>query len=136
MAGRRPRHADEQGQSAVEAAILAAGVLVLCFLPIAFGIYFHASSVAVAAAQEAARAARTGQADPTAAANSYLDHVGQPLSDRHIQVTDDPDSVCVHVDGYAKMIVPGLRIPVHARSGGVKERFRSEDTAYRPQVKC
>jgi TadE-like protein len=137
MTPRQSRTRDENGQSAVEAAVIVVGVLVLSFLPIAFGVYFHATSVATAAAQEAARAARTGQGDPTATANYYLDRVGQHvLTDRQVQVTGDADTVCVHVDGYATVIIPGIRIPVHARSAGIRERFRPENPLYQPHINC
>jgi Flp pilus assembly protein TadG len=136
MTRRRRPPRDQHGQSSVEAAIIAVGVLALCFLPVAFGVYFHDTSVATAAAQEAARAARTGQGDPTATANNYLDRVGSGLTDRQVSVSENPDTVCVHVDGYATIIIPGIRIPVHARSAGVRERFRPENPNYQPNVNC
>jgi Flp pilus assembly protein TadG len=134
---RRSTRHDERGQSEVEAALIIVGLFVFVFLPIAFGVYFHATEVATAAAQEGARVARTGDADPLAAVNTYLDRVGgKSLTDRQVQVTGDADTVCVKVDGYANVIIPGLRIAVHARSAGIREQFRPENQRYRPNIKC
>jgi hypothetical protein len=68
--------------------------------------------------------------------NDYLDQAGGSLTDPQVQVTGDADVVCVRVDGYATVIVPGLRIPVHARSAGIREQFRAENPRYRPKVRC
>jgi Flp pilus assembly protein TadG len=136
MLHRSGRRHDERGQVEIEAALIVVGLLVFVFLPIAFGIYFHAEDIATAAAQEGARAARTGTADPTATVNNYLDQAGGSLTNRQVQVTGDADVVCVKVDGYATVIIPGLHIPVHARSAGIREQFRAENPRYRPNVKC
>jgi hypothetical protein len=130
------RRHDEGGQVEIEAALIVVGLLIFVFLPIAFGIYFHAQDVATAAAQEGARAARAGSADPTGTVNDYLDQAGGSLTGRQVQVTGNSDVVCVQVAGYATVIIPGLRIPVHAASAGIREEFRTENPGYRPNVKC
>ena len=124
-----PRPRPEMGQASVEFVIVAVTFVLLCLLPIHFAIWFHATSVATAAAQEGARAARRAGAAPDAGvrqANAYLDRVGSFLEDRRVGETWGPDSVRVDVDAYAPALVPGLRLPVHAASAGVMERFRPE----------
>jgi Flp pilus assembly protein TadG len=120
---------DERGAATAEMVIAAPALLFLCLLVVQVGLWFHASHVASAAAQEAARAARAEQgtqADGEQAARDLLDDLGRTLvSDVTIVVQRDAETARAVVDGYGPEVVPFVRIPVHAVSEGPVERFRA-----------
>ncbi|GGB91505.1 TadE/TadG family type IV pilus assembly protein [Cellulomonas carbonis] len=77
------------------------------------GLWFHARSVALAAAQEGVTAARTYTADPTAGATrarAFIDaHGADTLTDPTVTVTaPSPNRVSVQVTGQALSLLPGV----------------------------
>lgn len=131
MRGRRRVAAEERGAVAVE--FLAVYPLVLLVLWIGFQLafVFFANRVALAAAEEGARAARsfTGSAAVgDACARSFLAQLGSGvLKQPQIRAYRTADRAGVVVDGHALQLVPGVGLwRVHRVAEGPVERFRGD----------
>ena len=100
-------------------------VLLLVLLIVQFAVWQHAVHVAQAAAEQGLAAARVQDgtaADGHAAAEAVLDQAGRgPLIDPTVAVDRGATTVTVTVDATAEPVVPGLRLPVHARAVGACE---------------
>ena len=121
----------ETGAAATETVLITPALLLLLMLIVQFALWFHASHVASAAAQEGARAARLEggtEAAGVAKANALLDSLGQKIiTERRVRPRGSAaaDTAGVEVTGYSVPVVPGLRLPVRAVSEGPVERFRA-----------
>jgi Flp pilus assembly protein TadG len=122
------RPARSQAGSATVEAVLAFPALMLAVMMIVqFVLYFHAQSVAEAAAQDAAAIAR--QADGTEpaareAGNRSLDRLGpRLLTQRDVDVDRGVTSVRVTVSAHVASLVPGLDLHVKETATGPVERF-------------
>ena len=129
---RRIRLAGAERGSATESAIVFPVALIAIFTVIQFGLAFHAQHVALAVAQEGARAARLYQAtdaDGMARANQTLAALngGGILANPRISITrSGNESVRVAVSGNVLSLVPGLNLPVRPQVvQGPVERFRA-----------
>jgi hypothetical protein len=102
-------------------------------LIVQFVLYFHAQSVAEAAAQDASAVAR--QADGTEAAarqagNHTLDRLGpRLLSQRDVHVERAATTVRVTVTAHVVSLVPGLDLNIHETAAGPVERFVPEGSS-------
>ena len=119
---------DEQGAATTEVVLVTPVLLVLIMLVVQFGLWYHGSHVATAAAQEGARAARVdggSRAAGEARARAFLASLGREVVG-HPQVSAErgADRARVEVRGTAVAVVPGLRLPIRAVSDGPVERFR------------
>jgi Flp pilus assembly protein TadG len=122
--------------------IILPALLLLIFLGIQFALWFHASHVALAAAQEGARAARvTNATDPVSAraaeqagedtATRFLSDIDTKLlvknSVRVVAKVDGTyDRVRVDVTADGVTIVPGFAVKISEHSEGPVERFRPD----------
>ena len=132
----RPAARDQGGSATLQTVLVMPLLLLLITAIVQFALWYHAAHVAIAAAQDGARAARveggTAQAGQ-ARARQLLDQLGTGvLTDPTITVTRDADTARVEVRGWAPELVPGLRLPVTATSAGKVERFRSSTEAAGP----
>ena len=122
------RAGDENGSSSLQTVLVMPVLLLLITAIVQFAIWYHAAHVAIAAAQDGARAARVEaatDADGQARASQLLDQLGHGvLVAPNVSVTRDAQTVRVEVHGYAPQLVPLLRLPVNAVSVGSIERFR------------
>lgn len=118
----------ERGAATAELVIATPALLFLLLVVVHVGLWFHASHVASAVAQEGARAARNEAgtaADGDAAAQQLLAELGDRLVlDAHVDITRDAEEVRVVVTGHGPTVVPGLRLPIRAVSEGPVEVFR------------
>ena len=92
------------------------------------GLFFHARAVAIAAAQEGARAAAAQRATAgagTAAARSFIDDAGGQDVFGAWTVTGDRSATTasVTVTGTALGLLPGLRLPVRQSATVPVERL-------------
>ena len=114
----RGRRRDERGSEATEVVIVTPVLLLLIMTIIQFGLWWHASHVAQAAAQEGVRAARVeaGSADDgqTRAAGFVATAAPTLLVDVHIDAHRDADTARVEIRGHVHAVIPGLSLPVHA----------------------
>src|SRR3954468_1671690 len=76
---RRWRRRDQRGSVSIELAILLPALFAVMFFGMQAALYYHARTVAIAAAEEGARAAGAehgGEADGVAAATTFLETAG------------------------------------------------------------
>jgi Flp pilus assembly protein TadG len=118
----------EAGVSTLEAVLVFPALLLLLMLIIQFALWYHASDLATAAAQDGTRAARVEGAtasDGAAEANQLLDQTGRSiLQGRQVVVERTTDMTRVEVRGACIELVPFLHLPVHAVAESPTERFR------------
>src|SRR5947209_9012750 len=115
----RARRGDA-GSATLQTVLVMPLLLLLITAIVQFAVWYHAAHVAIAAAQDGARAARveggTTQAGQTRA-QQLLDQIGTGvLTDATITVTRDADTARVEIKGWAPELIPGLRLPVDAVS--------------------
>lgn len=98
-------------------------------LIVQFALYLHAQSIAEAAAQDGAAAARRADgsaASGRAAVNQSLGAMGPGmLTGRSVSVARSATVARVSVDGQVLALVPGIRLTVHETAEGPVERFVS-----------
>jgi Flp pilus assembly protein TadG len=118
---------DERGE-ATEAVLVTPVLLFLVMLVFQFGLWYHAEHVAQAAAQEGVRTARLegGSADDgqRRAADFLTRAGGKIVGDPVVSVTRNDETAVVEIRGQSVAVVPGMRIPIRARSESPVERFR------------
>jgi Flp pilus assembly protein TadG len=127
----------DRGSSAVELAVLAPALLMVCMLILQFGLWFNARQTALAAAQAGAVVARqeaasrpgTWQADAQGTARQYYLKLNSRLLKQvnATTVTAGQGNVYVTVSGrVAVSVLPffGLHLTVSATAGGPVECFR------------
>lgn len=119
----------ERGLITLEIAILFPVLLAVIVAIVQYGLWYHARSLALAAAQQGVTAARTYTAEPAAgtqAAREFLDtHAADTLTSVTITTaTAGPGQVGVQVSGRAMSIVPGIPgLDVTQSAAGPIERF-------------
>jgi hypothetical protein len=90
-------------------------------------VYYHASHLATAAAQETARAAQLADGNVTDAQTHGLEFVAQSapklVLDPQVSVVRDDESVSVEVRGRAPRLLPGISVDLRATARGPIERF-------------
>ncbi len=124
------RSRGERGAT-TELVVLFPAFFVLLVLSIQFALYYHASHVALAAAQEGARTLRAAPDDVPAAeaqANAFLLHLSRatlPDGKPHGHV-DAGGIAHMEVTGTAESILPGFTFRVHEQSVGPIETFRAD----------
>ena len=123
------RRRSQRGTTTLEAVLVFPVLLLLLMLIIQFALWYHATDVATAAAQDGVRAARveggTGQ-DGYDRANTLLDEAARSiLQDRKVVVARTTDDARVEVSGTCIALVPFLRLPVRAVAASGTERFRA-----------
>ena len=108
-------------------------VLALILTVAQFVVYYHASHLATAAAQEGVRAAQVADgtaADAEAHAQDFIAQAGPALVlSPVVAATRDLDSARVEIRAQAPQLVPGIRIGIHAVAAGTVERFDPDTSA-------
>lgn len=117
----------EGGYSVVEAVLVFPLLLLLVLMIFQVALWWHARHVALAAAQEGARAARAYHSTAAAGqarAHTYLSAVGAHLlPDPVITVTRTTTTTTVDVQGRIITVVPGLRLMVAESVTSPTERY-------------
>ena len=119
----------DAGSVSVETAIAFPALLLLVTALVQYGLWFHARSLALAAAQEGVTAARVLGADPGAGpqrARAFIDtHGADTLTGATATLTTPaPQTVAVQVTGRALSLLPGVPgLPVTQSAEGPVERF-------------
>jgi Flp pilus assembly protein TadG len=111
----------------LELAVVFPAVMVLVFLIVQAGIYFHARTLAITAAQEGLRAASTltGTANQgTTKATSFLDRTADGwVVDREVAAQRTPTTATVIVTGRSISLIPGMPgMPITQKATGPIER--------------
>lgn len=119
----------DQGSASAEIVIVVPALLLLILLSVQFGLFYHASAVARAAAEEGVRAARADGGSAAAGevkATDFLAQVARTLiEDPDVSATRTMDEARVEVRGVAVAVVPGVRLHVRAEAASQVERYRS-----------
>jgi Flp pilus assembly protein TadG len=102
---------DERGAASIELVILLPALFAVMFLGTQAALIYHARSIAIAAAQEGARAAGAEGAvarDGTAAARSYLADTGtDALKGTSTRASRTATTATVTVTGRSLSVIPG-----------------------------
>ena len=128
-AARSPARHSDRGSASIELVILFPALLLLVTALVQYGLWFHARSVALAAAQDGVAAARTYDATPDdgriVALAFVNDNGGDTLLDATaLARTPSVGQVEVIVSGHSLSLVPGLPGPsVSQSAAGPVERF-------------
>lgn len=116
------RRRDQRGSASVELVILLPALFAVLFLGMQAALYYHARTVAIAAAQEGARAAggETGtEQHGTDAAQAFIDDAGEDvLLDATTAVERTPTTATVTVEAHSLSVIPGWN-PVVRQSASV-----------------
>lgn len=125
-----PRRRSRRGESGVTTLTVVLVIPLLLFLVMSvaqFVVYYHASHLATAAAQEGVRAAQGSDgspADAQAQTQAFIDQAGPNLVlGPTIIVTRSTDTARVEVRAQAPQLVPGLSLELDAVATGPVERF-------------
>lgn len=125
---RRPRPRGEQGAASAELVLATPALLFLVMLVVQFGLWYHASHVASAAAQEAAAAARVeGGTEAAGEERGQLfvrQVAGRLVPDATTRVERRGDRATATVTGHVVSVVPFMRLPVRGVSEGPVEQFQ------------
>ena len=106
--------------------ILLPALFAVLFLGLQAALYYHARTIAIAAAQEGARAAAATQASPgdgIAAANAYLSGSGDSLESSNASARRTATSATVTVHGHALSVIPGWRPAIKQTARAEIERL-------------
>jgi Flp pilus assembly protein TadG len=121
------RHDD--GSVSIELLLVLPALFAVLFLGMQGALYYHARTVAIAAAQEGARAAaaeHASTADGAAAAGAYLAAAGRDvLLDPDVRTSRTTTTASVTVRGTAMSVLPGWRPLVTQSASAPVERLTS-----------
>jgi Flp pilus assembly protein TadG len=121
------RRPGERGVTSVELVVITPVLLSLILLVVQVGLYFHASHIALAAAEEGARSARSlhgSAATGEARANRFVNALGGGLIRAPVVTASrGPTTARVEVRGQVATVVPGLRLAVDRVVESPVERF-------------
>ena len=122
------RRADERGSVSVELVILLPALFAVMFLGMQAALYYHARTVAIAAAQEGARAAgaENGKvADGIGSATSFIADAGgdDVLSGATTTATRAGTTATVTVRGHSLSVIPGWTLVVRQSASLPVERL-------------
>lgn len=126
----QPSRRGEQGTVTLEAVLVYPLVLLIAWVGMQLALVYLANRVALASAEEGARAARARAGTVTAGeqrAHRYLGVLGTGLlAAPTIRVVRTVDTVTVQVSGQAQRIVPGIPVRVTQAVQSPTERFRGD----------
>ncbi|MGH9014011.1 MAG: TadE/TadG family type IV pilus assembly protein [Acidimicrobiia bacterium] len=125
----RARRGD-QGGASVELVLVTPLVMLLIAVAIQFALYYHASNIATAAAQDGVRAAQVEHgsgADGAARARVVADRAGSVLEGVSIDASRGERRVRVEVSGSVVSFVPGLHLTLTRSAEGSVEQFLPPD---------
>jgi Flp pilus assembly protein TadG len=122
--------ANEAGSATTELAIVMPALLLLIMLIVQFALWYHAQTVAVAAAQDGVRTARiqgATAADGEKSSRAFLAQAGGRLVEAPaVSANRGPDNVRVEVHATVVSVVPGLHLAIDEEAQAPLEQFRAE----------
>ena len=124
----RRQRRGERGATTVEMVLLMIGLFTLLFLGLEAGLYYHARSVAIAAAQEGAREAGSqhgSQASGIAAAQQFLNQAGGPgvIVNTSVVGSRTATTATVTVTGDSMSVIPGVNVAITQSAAVPVERL-------------
>lgn len=124
----RRRRRDEKGSVSIELVILLPALFALMFMGMQAALFYQARTVAIAAAQQGARAAGAEQAresDGVGAADDFLAEAGGDDVMTRTSVTADRTSTTatVTVSGFSLSVIPGWKVRITQSATAPVERL-------------
>lgn len=120
---------DERGEATTEMVLVTPVLLLLIAFVIQFALWYHASHVVSAAAQEGVRATRAYGGTVEAGrerAERFLAETGpKVVVGPEVMVSRDTERASVEIRGRAPSLVPGLQLSVTATADSPTERLTS-----------
>ena len=129
MPAQRPRRTrDERGSVAIQMVFVLPALFAVMFLGVQASLYYHARSVALAAAEEGAReaAGQTGSQDSgVAVARTFLQDAGgaDVMTNTNVTGTRSAVTATVTVTGTTLSVIPGWKGTVSQRASMPVERI-------------
>ncbi len=124
------RGRSERGSATTELVIAAPALLFLILVVVQFGLWYHASHVAQAAAQEGVRAVRVDTGSASTGSERATAFVAEAaptlLVDVAITSTRNASTARVEVRATVRSIVPGIELPVRATAESPVETFQAD----------
>ncbi|TQL68838.1 TadE-like protein [Nocardioides albertanoniae] len=124
---RHRRARNERGAASIELVILLPALFAVMFLGMQAALYYHARTIAIAAAQEGARAAGAEGATSTdgrRSARAYLADVGgDALKSSRVNVTRTGTTATATVTGRSLSVLPGWQPRVRQSASVTVERL-------------
>ncbi|MGH3999226.1 MAG: TadE family protein [Pseudonocardiaceae bacterium] len=117
---------DERGAASIEMVVLLPALFAVLFLGMQAALYYHARTIAIAAAQEGARAAAANHAGPddgVAAARAYLDDTGDSLETPKASAQRTATTATVTIRGHALSVIPGWKPVITQHASAEVERL-------------
>ncbi|MBF4768621.1 pilus assembly protein [Nocardioides agariphilus] len=133
----RRRRRDDRGSVSIELVILLPALFAVMFLGMQAALFYHARTVAIAAAQEGARAAGTEQgheADGVGAANDFLAEAGgdDVLTGTSTTAKRTATTATVTVTGFSLSVIPGWKVRISQSATVPIERLTAPSAAGTP----
>jgi Flp pilus assembly protein TadG len=129
--GGPPKRRDEVGVATLALVLVIPAVVLLVSTVAQFVVYYHASHLATAAAQEAARSAQLADGTEAAARARGEDFIAQAgpnlVLEPQVRVRRDVAAQVARVEvrGRAPQLVPAMSWTITARAAGPLERFEA-----------
>jgi Flp pilus assembly protein TadG len=125
----RPRvSSDQRGSVSIQMVILMPALFAVMFLGMQAALYYHARSVAIAAAQEGAREAGSQHGTRQAGVQVAQDFLGDAggkdvMTDTGVTGSRSPTTATITVTGLSLSVVPGWRVRVTQSASVPVERL-------------
>jgi Flp pilus assembly protein TadG len=135
----RRRRRDDRGSVSIELVILLPALFAIMFLGMQAALYYHGRTVAIAAAQEGARAAGAEhgrEADGVGAANDFLAEAGGDdvltATSTTANRTTTTTTATVTVTGFSLSVIPGWKVRITQSASVPVERLTAPNSAGAP----
>jgi Flp pilus assembly protein TadG len=133
----RPGRRDQRGSVSIELVILLPALFAVMFLGMQAALFYHARTVAIAAAQEGARAAGAEQgreSDGVGAANDFITEAGgdDVLTSSSASASRTATTATVTVTGFSLSVIPGWNVRITQSATVPVERLTAPTAAGTP----
>lgn len=133
----RCRRRDQRGSVSIELVILLPALFAVMFVGMQAALFYHARTVAIAAAQEGARAAGAEQgreADGVGAANDFLAEAGgdDVLTSTSTSASRTATTATVTVTGFSLSVIPGWKVRITQSATVPAERLTAPNATGTP----
>jgi Flp pilus assembly protein TadG len=133
----RSRRRDQRGSVSIELVILLPALFAVMFLGMQAALFYHARTVAIAAAQEGARAAGAEQGrelDGVGAASDFVAEAGgdDVLTGASATASRTTTTATVTVTGYSLSVIPGWKVRITQSATVPVERLSAPTEAGTP----
>jgi Flp pilus assembly protein TadG len=133
----RCRRHDDRGSVSIELVILLPALFAVMFIGMQAALFYHARTVAIAAAQEGARAAGAEhgrETDGVGAANDFLVEAGgdDVLTGASTSANRTATTATVTVTGFSLSVIPGWKVRITQSASVPVERLTAPNASGTP----